>query len=634
MSIEFFTQWFAAHPNLSLLLVMLIALTESLIVVGIVVPGAAMMVAAGVLVGLGTLEFWPVFYAAVIGAVLGDGISFWIGFHYQQQLKTIWPFRSHPQWLSQVERYFAQHGGKSVLFGRFVGPVRPFIPAVAGMMGMPKRRFYLINICSALAWAPAYLLPGVVFGASLNLASEVAARLVLFILLCAAFVFVLFWFVKRLQQLLAPQLSTIANKVLLWGQGHPLLGSVCRALLDESEADQKSLIKLGLWFLLLAAALLVLHQLLLAPAFSHLNQQIAVILQQLLYPWAQPIFGFMVKLSQPIALAVFILICLAWLTLKQQYRVIKYWLSSQLLFTLTLLIFGVFSFPEALNGSAQLSAQLSFSAVFYGFVLLVLAHQLKPMLRWLVYALSLLLIKLTSLALLYYQLTTLTQAALIMSLAALWLGLALISFYRHATSQSKNLKVMSAVAFLAVFTTMPFSQSSTPIRPQAVVKNIDSSAWWQGEVNIEAGQLKNDQLNIQWQGPIAAIKQQLLAAGWAEAPALTFQSALKWLAPADYPLIERPLVAKFYRGNTAALTMLNTLGEQPVVLRLWHSGYQAEQPIWLGAVYQLEAKSILSAIVAISSKPITLDQHQLSQRLFADNPAHFTSNHGVLLIRY
>jgi undecaprenyl-diphosphatase len=633
MSIEFFTQWFAAHPNLSLLLVMLIALTESLIVVGIVVPGAAMMVAAGVLVGLGTLEFWPVFYAAVIGAILGDGISFWIGFHYQQQLKTLWPFRRYPQWLAQVERYFSKHGGKSVLFGRFVGPVRPFVPAVAGMMGMPRRRFYLINICSAFAWAPAYLLPGVVFGASLNLASEVAARLVLFILLSAFFVFVLFWFVKTLHQWLAPQLSTIANKLLQWGQGHPVLGSVCRTLLDESEADQKSLIKLGLWFLLLAAALLVLHQLLLASAFSHLNQQIAVIIQQLLYPWAQPIFGFMVKLSQPFALAVFLIICLSWLILSQQYRVIKYWLSSQLLFTLTLLLFGLFSLAETITDSAALSAQLAYLAVFYGFVLLILAHQLSPSLRWLVYALSLLLVKLTTLALVYYQLSTLTQAALMMSLASLWLGLSLISYYRHANGQTKNLKEMSAVAFLAVFITMLFSPTPTPTVPEQTLNNIDSSAWWQGEINIEAGQPKNDQLNIQWQGSLAEIRQQLSAAGWVEAPALTYQNVLKWLAPADYPLVDRPLLPKIYQGKSAALTMINSANDKPIVLRLWHSGYRAEQPIWLGAVYELKAKNILSATVAISSDQLALSQHQLTQRLFADNSAHITSKQGVMLIR-
>jgi len=68
------------------------------------------------------------------------------------------------------------------LFGRFVGPVRPVIPAVAGMMQMPAGRFLAVNVASALVWAPAYLLPGIAFGASLELAAEVAGRLAVLVL--------------------------------------------------------------------------------------------------------------------------------------------------------------------------------------------------------------------------------------------------------------------------------------------------------------------------------------------------------------------------------------------------------------------------------------------------------------------
>ena len=69
-------------------------------------------------------------------------------------------------------RFFEKYGGKSVAFGRFVGPMRAVIPLVAGMMGMPTGRFLAANILSAIVWAPVYLLPGIVFGASLELAAE------------------------------------------------------------------------------------------------------------------------------------------------------------------------------------------------------------------------------------------------------------------------------------------------------------------------------------------------------------------------------------------------------------------------------------------------------------------------------
>ncbi|MES9896122.1 MAG: VTT domain-containing protein, partial [Candidatus Thiodiazotropha endolucinida] len=94
------------------------------------------------------------------------------------RLRGFWPFNRHPATLQRGITFFQRYGGKSVALGRFFGPVRAIIPLVAGMLGMPPLRFLAANILSALVWAPAYLLPGIVFGASLELASEVAFRLV------------------------------------------------------------------------------------------------------------------------------------------------------------------------------------------------------------------------------------------------------------------------------------------------------------------------------------------------------------------------------------------------------------------------------------------------------------------------
>ncbi|MCW8886748.1 MAG: hypothetical protein OQK12_16095, partial [Motiliproteus sp.] len=52
----------------------------------------------------------------------------------------------------------------SVVIGRFVGPVRPVVPFVAGMLSMKPALFVSINLISALAWAPVYILPGYLLG--------------------------------------------------------------------------------------------------------------------------------------------------------------------------------------------------------------------------------------------------------------------------------------------------------------------------------------------------------------------------------------------------------------------------------------------------------------------------------------
>jgi len=77
-----------------------------------------------------------------------------------------------------------------VLFGRFFGPVRGTIPTVAGMMDMHWRAFMVANVISGILWAPVYLLPGMAFGASLDIASRVAGRLALLIVI----IVVVLWF--------------------------------------------------------------------------------------------------------------------------------------------------------------------------------------------------------------------------------------------------------------------------------------------------------------------------------------------------------------------------------------------------------------------------------------------------------
>ncbi|MCG6969522.1 MAG: DedA family protein [Gammaproteobacteria bacterium] len=183
--------WIQQHPGLAGLVVFTVAAVESLAVVGILVPGIMIMLGVGALVGLGVLDLWTTVLWAVGGAVTGDGVSYWLGRHFDKQLRSIWPFTKHPDLIPRGERFFHKHGGKSILFGRFIGPIRPIIPAIAGIMHMNPYHFYFVNLLSAVAWAPVVLLPGVVFGSSLNLATAVAGRLVMVILLLVAIAWLL-----------------------------------------------------------------------------------------------------------------------------------------------------------------------------------------------------------------------------------------------------------------------------------------------------------------------------------------------------------------------------------------------------------------------------------------------------------
>lgn len=160
--------WLSAHTRWLGPAIFLISLLESLAIAGIVVPGVALLFAASALAGSAHLGLTGVLLWGFAGAVCGDLISFALGRIFHQDIRRIGLFRRYPQWIDSGEAFFRRYGVLSVLIGRFVGPIRPIIPLVAGMFDMPVWRFVGINILSAALWAPVYLLPGYVTGNAVN----------------------------------------------------------------------------------------------------------------------------------------------------------------------------------------------------------------------------------------------------------------------------------------------------------------------------------------------------------------------------------------------------------------------------------------------------------------------------------
>ncbi len=233
--------WVSLHPGWSYSVIFLVAMAESLAIVGLIVPGVVIMFGIGALIASGAIAFWPAMGWAVVGAVAGDGLSFWLGRHYQERLSAIWPFTRYPESIHQGKRFFEKYGGKSVALGRFFGPIRAVIPLVAGMMGMTPLRFLFANVLSALAWAPLYLLPGMVFGASMELASEVAMRLVILLLILLFVLWLAYHVTRGLFRRLHPHTSQWVQGLLNWGKAHPMMGEIANALADPHHPETRGL---------------------------------------------------------------------------------------------------------------------------------------------------------------------------------------------------------------------------------------------------------------------------------------------------------------------------------------------------------------------------------------------------------
>ena len=138
----------------------LLAFGESLILIGILLPGTTVLVIVGGLVGAGLIHPFPVVLAAVIGAALGDVVSYYLGIWLGRGVVHKWPLNRHRQEVARARLFFRRYGFAAIFLGRFFGPVRATVPLVAGMMGMNRSRFQIANILSALVWAPAILMPG------------------------------------------------------------------------------------------------------------------------------------------------------------------------------------------------------------------------------------------------------------------------------------------------------------------------------------------------------------------------------------------------------------------------------------------------------------------------------------------
>jgi membrane protein DedA with SNARE-associated domain len=154
-------------------LMFIVTFGESFVGLSLLFPGTTIMVVAGTLVRWpinphGVLNVWPLLVGGILGAVIGDAISFWLGRRFGHYLEKHWYFVRHPDLLPRGYRFFERFGTASVFVGRFFGPVRAAIPLVAGIMEMSWRQFWLANIGSALVWAPALLLLGTTFRATLS----------------------------------------------------------------------------------------------------------------------------------------------------------------------------------------------------------------------------------------------------------------------------------------------------------------------------------------------------------------------------------------------------------------------------------------------------------------------------------
>lgn len=151
-----------------LIIITIVSFLESLALVGLLLPGIVLMTALGTLIGQGKIGFYPSCLAGIIGCLLGDWISYYIGWTFKKWIHNLYLFKKHSVILEKTKQALYNYSSLTILIGRFIGPTRPVIPLLSGMLKLPLKKFIIPNLLGCLLWPPLYFLPGIFTGILIN----------------------------------------------------------------------------------------------------------------------------------------------------------------------------------------------------------------------------------------------------------------------------------------------------------------------------------------------------------------------------------------------------------------------------------------------------------------------------------
>lgn len=611
--------WVNANPTWAGVLVFLVAFSESLAIVGMIVPGVVMMFAAGALIGANVVDFWMIFWWAVAGAILGDGLSFFIGHYYRDRLRAVWPFRNYSELLDQGVLFFNRWGGKSVAIGRFFGPVRAVVPLVAGMLKMPTGRYLAANIISSFGWAIAYLLPGIAIGASLELASEVAFHLVVLLISLVILLWLILWVLHRLFLFVQPLAHQWLQGLLAFSRGDTLPRRIAAALADPTHPEAKGLS--------LMAAMIVLSVFFLALVSTALFGGTGFgIVDRLVHEYSG-------SLHAPMVDSVMVLVTtlgdgwfLSWLSFSvmvllviQHRPTAWHWLAAVGYAAAVpwLLKNGlqVARPPNAISdGWSFPSAHALYSSVIYGFLAVLLATRLQPEKRWLVYAVSIVLVALIGFSRLYLGVHWFSDVLAGWLLGFLWVAVLGLAWRHH---QHPRLQLQPLIGGILLCVGLMLAWHLSTRHEERVAHYQQSEVMAQEVIAFEAWQqgaplplwrqtlTSREDITLRVAISPSMASHELAKHGWRTTKILGTSAFLRYLSTSVSEQ-ELPPLPKVYAGNLPVLQMTKMINGKRQTLRLWKTAFQLGScPVLVGHLLEEEVGSLLGLMRVIRSHAST-----------------------------
>lgn len=567
------------------------------------------MFVAGALVGTGSLNLGWVFACALVGAVAGDAASYWFGCSHKETIAKLWPFRTHPGMLLAGQRYFEAHGAKSVIFARFIAPLRAVVPVVAGMMGMRPLRFLVINIISALVWAPVHILPGVVFGASIELAGAVSFRLVAVLAILVAATWLTFRATSLVVSHARAWTDSSRRNLLRWARHHPgAMGRVVLGILDPKH--QAAALIAVISVLLLASATVffsTLHGVSRGDPLVQVDVSVYRFLQSFRSSWGDAILAVLGTLGSVPTLAALTVLVVVWMAFERRWRTVAYWLTAVMFSQLLILAIQITiqrPLPGAVASSLRAfpSNHVAASVVIYGFLSFLLARRVGPVARVFVAMATIAILASVAFSGLYFGHFTFSDAVGGAALAATWVFLvALTAVWRYpAKPPPRAMMPVAVLVLVCVSVALQFRTSldamaaeSTPAAIVVTPMQWTDTVW--RTFSCYRSSMDGDRLEpitIQWAATAGEIRDQLERRGWTEGARLSAHSILSLVSP-DVAATALPVLPRLNNGQPSVLvfTRSHLSADERDVLRFWptqyavaHRGGRPPTPIWLGSL--------------------------------------------------
>jgi len=143
----------------------LIIFSETGLIIFPFLPGDSLLFVAGALCGIGALDISILIPLLIMAAFIGDNTNYWIGRLIGKRLVKIGNsrFLKHEH-LDKTHAFYKKHGGKTIVFARFLPIVRTFAPFVAGIARMDYRQFVFFSAGGSVAWISFFAIGGYFLG--------------------------------------------------------------------------------------------------------------------------------------------------------------------------------------------------------------------------------------------------------------------------------------------------------------------------------------------------------------------------------------------------------------------------------------------------------------------------------------